>query len=251
MLPEPHGQPALNTIAAEFSDGERLNVRYDTGHTVSSGRVFTIRNKRVDFENYHHDDFSGFDITKEKPDDLKEIGNQDSLFCWVKQNNKGWLACDDGSMEKADFIHIDDTHGVPKLSLIHVKGAHSDAQGRKISVSAYEVVTAQAVKNLIWLDRQDLRVGLQASIRQANYFWRDGRAIKKDAFLKALKSLPASFETSVVIIQPHLARRTLAKVKKLTDGADRLRLDQLNTLLAGAARNCAGLGATFRVVCSD
>lgn len=47
-----------------------------------------------------------------------------------------------------------------KLSLIHVKASDDAKVSRGVSVSKYEVVTAQAVKNLRSLDRAILSEGL-------------------------------------------------------------------------------------------
>ena len=102
------------------------------------------------------------------------IGTAGSLFCWIKNcwnvnrdsGNSGWLACDDGSGELADFIHLDEHQGT--LSLIHIKGASTSSPTRGISVGAYEVVVSQAIKNLRHLDRfylaEGLRLGLERNI---------------------------------------------------------------------------------------
>src|SRR5262249_48177115 len=93
-----------------------------------------------------------------------------SLFCWVlnkwaPNRKKGsgtyqqWLGCDDGAHEKADFVCLEVVDGVPRLTLIHVKGVHTRnktgavSPQRAISVADYEVVVGQAVKNIRWLDR--------------------------------------------------------------------------------------------------
>lgn len=242
---------AFKIIANQFEAGDFLNIRYDTGHSISGRKVFALRNRRVRFEAYEPRDFKDFDVTKEKPSSLDQIGKEDSLFCWVQQKLGGWLACDDGSMEKADFIHIDETAARPVLSLIHVKGANSDAAGRRVSVSAYEVVTAQAVKNLLWLDRLDLAKGVKASIRESNYFWHNNREAKRDSFIKKLEALPANLDTSVVVLQPHLSSNTLTRIQRGKPGADALRVDQLNTLLASAQRTCGAVGARFKVICAQ
>jgi hypothetical protein len=241
---------ALAIITKQASAGEKLNIRYDTGHSVSSRRVFTLRNRRVRFDAYEAHNFGGFDIEKEKPSSLDRIGKEDSLFCWVQRNLGGWLACDDGSMEKADFIHLDEAHTPSVLSLIHVKGAHSNSAARGVSVSAYEVVTAQAVKNLLWLDRVDLAAGVKDSARVSNHFWHNHRGTKKDNFIARLEALPANHETRVVVLQPHMSIATLTRIQRGQPGADSLRVDQLNTLLAAAQRTCGAVGSTFRVMCS-
>jgi hypothetical protein len=251
LQPSGVDKAAFAIIAEQLKSGENVNVRYDTGHSVSGRKVFALRNRRVRFDAYEPRDFTDFDIEKEKPSSLDQIGKEDSLFCWVQQNLGGWLACDDGSMEKADFIHIDDSGARPVLSLIHVKGAHSAAPGRRVSVSAYEIVTAQAIKNLLWLDRADLAAGVKASIRDSNYFWHNHRKAKRDSFISKLEALPASYETRVIVLQPHLSSAILKRIQQGKPGADALRVDQLNTLLAGAQRSCGAVGARFNVICAE
>jgi hypothetical protein len=250
LQPSDVDRAVFTIIAEQLESGDRLNVRYDTGHSISGRRVFALRNRRVRFDAYDPRDFAHFDIKKEKPSSLDRIGKEDSLFCWVQRHLGGWLACDDGSMEKADFIHIDDTGARPVLSLIHVKGAHSDVAGRRVSVSAYEVVTAQAVKNLLWLDRSDLAAGVKTSVRESNHFWHNHHPADRDDFIKRLEALPASYETCIIILQPHLSSATLKRIQQGKPGADALRVDQLNTLLAGAQRTCGAVGARFKVMCA-
>jgi hypothetical protein len=220
-----------------------VSVRYDSGHSIASRHVFAIRNRPVSFGNYDGRDFTGFDISKEKPSKLSRIGQEDSLFCWVQHHFGGWLACDDGSMEKADFIHLDEAAAPNVLSLIHVKGANSTSARRGVSVAAYEVVTAQAVKNLLWLNPDDLIAGLKASVRASNYFWNNRANVGKDAFIQRLEAVPANHETRVIVLQPHVSTAALAHIVRGAD-AQRLRMNQLNTLLAGAQRTCSGAGKT-------
>lgn len=245
---KPDNSDVLKAIAAQVAAGERVNVRYNTGHSVSGGRVFALRNRRVSFNGYDGRKFTKFNILKEKPSSLDKIGTEDSLFCWVQSKFSGWLACDDGSMEKADFIHLDDKVAPNVLSLIHVKGAHSDSSNRRISVSAYEVVTGQAVKNLLWLDRDDLVSGLNMSVRKSNYFWHNHKKVSRGDFIKKLEGLPADHETRVVVVQPHVSLSILKSITP-TKKVQSLQADQLNALLASAERTCAALNAKFQVIC--
>src|SRR5262249_55562631 len=129
-----------------------LKVWYESGHAIVNGAVFEIRHRDEQFTGFTWGDLSGYDVSKEKfwsgviPSNSHEIiGTEDSLFSWVKNKwrspdappsaESGWLACDDGSMEIADFIHLDDQSNPPVLSLIHVKGAKSCKPARDISVS--------------------------------------------------------------------------------------------------------------------
>lgn len=102
-----------------------VKVWYDSGHTISDGQVFEQRHRDVPFTDFAWVDFAGYDITKEKPVKLglTTIGAEDSLFSWVQnkwpltergKTQGGWLACDDGSGEIADFIHLDDKSDPPQ-----------------------------------------------------------------------------------------------------------------------------------------
>lgn len=231
--------------------GTGLNIRYDSGHSISGRQVYMLRTQRVPFERFSTKDFAGYNVKKEKPDDIANIGGEDSLFCWVKKSYGGWLACDDGANEKADFIHLDTIDGRPTLSLIHVKGAKSKEDGRRISVAAYEVVVGQAIKNLLWLDKAELAAALATSARNANYWWKDGEAAERDEFVAAIEALSDNHVRRVVIVQPHITARSYDNAKKAKTGANLLRFNQLNSLLASAWRSCQGLGVDFEVIWSD
>jgi hypothetical protein len=243
-----------------------VKIWYDSGHTISDGQVFELRHRDVPFTDFSWVDFSEYDVTKEKPSalDLKIIGEEDSLFCWVKNQwplatlgnaQGGWLACDDGAMEIADFIHLDDKSHPPKLSLIHVKASDDDKAARGVSVSKYEVVTSQAIKNLRSLDRWILAEGLRGGLNKSvgKLLWHNRRAAKggREAMLDVLDKIGASYERQVVVIQPRLtkARELLARNKPNSPDAARLR--QLHTLLLAQANACHGLQARLRVLCAD
>jgi hypothetical protein len=239
---------AFDRLKALLVKGDGVNIRYDSGHSISDRQVYVLRMPRIGFRNFQAQDFSGYHVKQEKPNDLTNIGGENSLFCWVQNTHKGWLACDDGANEKADFIHLD-VHGArPVLSLIHVKGAKSDEAGRNLSVAAYEVVTSQAIKNLQWLDKQALAKGLSQAVRATNYWWKDGQPVGKDDLVSAVDSLSDDFVRRVVIVQPHVTKTAHSKAEIANKGINRLRLDQLNTLLASAWRSCNGLGAEFKVI---
>jgi hypothetical protein len=147
---------------------------------LSNGSFYKARYRDQKFDNFIWLDFDDYVITKEKPKesdfptegDHIEWDDDPSLFNWVYENwppdeepwegaPRGWLACDDGNMEVADFVHFTTKEDESSLlSLIHVKGAGSDSSGREISVSQYEKVTAQAVKHLRVLDYKRLGAGL-------------------------------------------------------------------------------------------
>ena len=129
-----------------------------------------------------------------------------------------------------------------------MKGAKSDTTGRKLSVAAYEVVTGQAIKNLQWLDKQALAKGLSQAVRATNYWWKDGERVAKDSIVGAIENLGDDYVRRVVVVQPHVTEAARAKAEAAKTGVNRLRLDQLSTLLASAWRSCNGLGAKFKVI---
>jgi hypothetical protein len=241
-----------------------LKVWYDSGHTLADEGFFEGRFRDQAFGGYLWESFAGIDIGKEKPTPLSRatIGAEDSLFCWVRNRwtvpnseippGQGWLACDDGSMEKADFLHIDTVAGVPTLSLIHVKASGARDPGRRLSVSDYEIVTGQAVKNLRWVDRAVLGTALQAALtaRIGNKVWHHGAPATAAAFLGAVAALRANYARNVVILQPR-ARRSVVNAARTAAGRERLRLAQLDTLLLGARANVVGLNANLYVIGED
>src|SRR5262249_50837398 len=231
-----------------------LKVWYDSGHALSAQSLFEIRYRDMPFRGYRWGGFAEFDVTKEKPDPLTDIGKQDSLFCWVKghwprggESPGAWLACDDGSMENADFIHLDDRSEPPTVSLVHVKGAGSNRPNRGISVSKYEVVTGQAVKNLRSLDRLILEQGIRDGVGRkiGTLVWHNREASDRSEMLDALAAIGSDYERRVVIVQPHLQRSTYEHARQHPRSRDAARLRQLDALLLVAEAAVHGNGATL------
>jgi hypothetical protein len=262
----------MQELVALCSTGRWLQIRYESGHTLSGGKVYLQRFRDVPFNGWRFPDLSGVDITEEKPTkavkgrqvfDPALIGSQDSLFCWVWNNwpmldrtePRGWLACDDGSMEIADFIHLDVDADPPRLSLIHVKASGSSEPTRGISVSDYEVVTAQAVKNLRFLDREIAAEGLTAAVgRRIGSFVRLGtvKHDNREGFLAALEKIGAAYGRRVVIIQPRISRLQLEGARRdwqrESASGRGVRLRQLESLLLAAENNCRALQAELTVI---
>jgi hypothetical protein len=241
-----------------------VKIWYESGHTLNGENVFEVRHRDMPFNNYQWVDFSGYDVTKEKPSalDVNIVGTEDSLFCWVKNNwplpgfgapDGGWLVSDDGSMELADFIHLDDTSDPPKLSLIHAKGAGSNKASRGLSVSYYEVVTSQAVKNLRHLDRILVEDGLSAGLGKkiSQLAWHNRAPSTREKMIEALGSIGANYERYVVVLQPHVTKAKLSEVRAKSEGRDWSILRQLDTLLLGAEADCHSLGARLCVCVSS
>ena len=110
-------EDVFKTIRAHARRKSWLKVRYDSGHTISDGALFSMRYRDLPFPGFAWANFRDFVVTQEKPSHLSNTGDQRSLFCWVQNfwpfvaaettADRGWLACDDGAMEIADFIHLD------------------------------------------------------------------------------------------------------------------------------------------------
>jgi hypothetical protein len=236
-----------------------LKIFYESLHTYSDGALFEVRTRPFVFD-VSPRDFSGYDITLEKPKglggpgacDLSKIGarGEPSLFSWVwKTYRDGWLWCDDGSGEIADFIHLapDKT-----LSLIHVKAAHTASVARGISVSAYEVVCSQALKNLRYTERVLLEGPLKEKLAEAHLVrgWHNGKplALQSPRFLKALESVKYSeLRRRVVILQPHVSKALLPSDVSTDTKAVRQAL-LLYTLLSSVKADVNRYGVDFEVV---
>lgn len=263
--PVPPGDPILRAEGARLlADPKWLKVYYESGHAVSQGRCYASAYRDQPFD-WTYKDLGGYAITDEKPlphSGLKlpdviaapklDGSMDDSLFAYVvaTYGADGWLACDDGSMEMADFIHIahDDT-----VTLIHAKAASSDDDDRTVSVSSYEVVVGQAVKNLRHLQNKtladQLKHGRDKQIGTA--VWCDGARIVKTpgiapraGMIARARFLPANYKRVVVVLQPQLTEkeRNYCWSAKAT-AARSVRMKQLDTLMLSARLSCMAVGA--------
>ena len=254
-------------------------VYFDTGHTFSRGHIYETRFRDPRFRNWMWIKMASdnTEFGKEKPNkmgstafDATRIGAEDdrSLFGLMARhwpnlkdrgNATGWLVCDDGAMESADFIHIDDKSEPPKVSLIHVKGSGNKKKNRSISVSDYEVVIGQAVKNVRYLDQQNLyeKLAGNTDVRIQDAVWKDGvRQEDRAEVLEVIKSLGSRYETEVFVLQPRVRKTVLEKtLDKIAKGdqasPDVLRLKQLDGLLQAAATDCFAVNARFTVIADD
>ena len=255
-------------------DADHLTVYYDSGHTFCRGAFFRtrFRDMALPEEHWRWAQLADFAVEREKPLDGKKLDidrigrdDDDSLFGFVAKRwpavetddpPSGWLLSDDGSMESADFVHLDEQR--KKLALIHVKGSSSDKQDRSISVTDFEVVVGQAVKNLRHHDRVNLHEKLSgnADAKIASAVWHDGaRQNDRTGFLAALEACGEDLERCVVVFQPRVRKAKLEDLRDRiaagespnTDNHVR-RLRQLDTLLLAARADCYKLGASFEVV---
>ena len=244
----------FDAILTYCSERSLINIRYDSSHSVADCKLFQINFRSVPFEGFiGKPGLSG--AMPEKPPTPAVIGGGGSIFCWVLNNfRSGWLMCDDGALEKADFIHIDTANNA--VTIIHAKAGQSMAQN--VSVSAYEIVVSQAVKNLQWIDKSQLSTAITSSTRVSTRYWNNGvlqldpRGLNDSSgFIVAASGLASNYSKKVLIIQPDLSVTTRSAVMSGQPGsANHRRLDQLHTLLASAESTCRGLGAEFKVFCS-
>jgi hypothetical protein len=240
-----------------------LRVWYQSGHSLSDGGFSMARFRDQPFP-YSWDNFAGFNVLREKPDPLlpANIGTQNSLFCWVQHHwwpnlipppaATGWLACNDGSYEMADFIYLNaPAAGAASLSLVHVKASSSGDAGRAISLGDFHIVVSQAEKNLRYLDR--LRLAdeftdfLQAKLFDA--VWHNGAINTRANMLAALQAAPTFPSLKVIIVQPRVTQTAVNAARAAAIGTTAYRaIHQLDTLLLAAAATCRGIGAEFQVI---
>ncbi|CAN5235201.1 hypothetical protein BH10PSE4_BH10PSE4_34190 [soil metagenome] len=245
---------------AYLADTDWTKIYYETGHAISQGRCYQSAYRDQPFD-WKFEPFANYDVTAEKPTPqlnqslADAIGTpkasglrDDSLFAYVldQLGPQGWLASDDGSMEFADFVHIADDDVV---TLIHAKAAKSANANRQVSVSSYEVVVGQAVKNLRHLERATLAAELEKGKDKliSKAVWRDGvRQADRSGIIARADALPASYKRRVIVLQPQLTRREHDQC--LAAGAARgrsIRMKQLNTLMLAARLSAAAVGADF------
>jgi len=260
---EVHGQEELRAECEQYlADAERIKIYYNSGHTIAQGRCYVGGYSDQPFE-WTFRPFAGYDITKEKPSVPHgstlaaqiAIAGDDSLFAYVVKEMfqgdngepKGWLASDDGSMELADFIHIDPLK--KEISLVHIKASSNAEANRIASPPDYEVVVSQAVKNLRHLDRRnlvdELIKGKAKKIGAA--VWHDGvKQPNREGFIAAAKKLPQSATRRLVVLQPRVTRRE--RDRCWADGAPpshAIRIRQIDTLMLAGRASSIACGASF------
>lgn len=257
------------TVMREFVDvlnqhaGDLITVYYESGHTVVNSGVYRRNFEVPPFTKWDFKNFCGFNRMREKPVDPanparvlspQEIhdgigkGFDNSLFSWVvKEYSDGWLTCDDGSGEIADFVHLGSDG---KLSLIHVKAASSDSPGRGIAVARYEVVASQAMKNVPYLTLDLLLTRLKSPGVARPATWTDGgRVDDRDEMILMIQARGPKDIIEVVIVQPQVSGALVSILRDpnrtLTVGqrAESLRLKLLDSLLHSARAIVIGGGA--------
>lgn len=253
------GTPSDPAMSREVLDALRhtklLSVHYESGHAITHGGVWTAKAQDAPFPGWQWFDYSGYDVCREKPalkspQDIHDaIGapGEDSLFSWVfsQFSGRGFLTCDDGANEVADFVLLGDDD---ELTLIHVKAAGSPNPGRGISASKLEVVCSQATKNLRYLDQETLGASLQVSPVPRPAVWLYGkRESDRSNMLDHLKHRSARAPAKVLIIQPHTTRDRRASAATTPDTTDGRRLRLAETLLNGARGAAVASGSDLSV----
>lgn len=266
-IPEKNKKKYIDDFKRVFNHPELLKCWYESGHAIVNSWLFKTDYRDVNYNNFIWADFENYDITTEKPSedkklDLNLIGQKKSLFCWVKnrwwggwvsrdkfnttEKPSGWLYCDDGAGEKADFIHILETDTDIFISLIHVKAANSNSTGRKISVGAHDIVLNQAVKNLRYANRKNLLSDLKDRVERADkkQCWTNDKRAEPEKFIEYLDSINtiSNIKTRVVVIQPHTIKSCYEKVK--SSNIKR----QLDVLLVSADNAIRASGSEFHII---
>jgi hypothetical protein len=239
-----------------FKDTDIVSVYFESGHTVTNGRLYKFEVKPARFKNWIFHDFSGFDTSMEKPkvpgDAMYDaIGAQGdpSLFSWVVKNySDGYLTCDDGAGEVADFIYV--SADLDQLSLIHVKAAQSNRKTRTVSAQAYEVVASQAAKNLVFLNHEVLKERLRRQATHSRPSWMKGKRVaNRSEFVESLNNLKANAETAVHIVQPHMQKSVYEGCRdRQGSGSDVLRLRLLETLLNNVRSSAVSYSSDVYVI---
>lgn len=259
-------EQAIETILVDEGWGK---IRYADGHVVSGKVAYLPHYSAVPFTGWEWVDFTTprtVDVTKEKPilrgrtdrraTDLSRIGDvgDDSLFSWTYDRwgngRPGLLLCDDGSGEIADFLHLAplDNDGESLLTFIHAKGSKSEDSNRRLSVSEYEVVVAQAIKNLAYAEPEAIATKLRVLSTTARVWEAGVPGLDASHFADELLGRGSKIRRRVVVLQPHTLK---ARYEIAIGGAApslRGRHAQLSTLLLEAEATCRSVGAQFSVI---
>ena len=265
-LEEGPGSDVDRAACKQMLEDTRYLRAYFEGATLAEGRLFNPAYRDEKFA-WEFADFTGYAITDEKPArwgnhslaaliaEKKENGDDDdSLFAYVVEKlfPKGWLASDDGAMEFADFVHIDpESH---RVTLIHAKGSNKDNPGRGVSVSSYEVVVGQAVKNVRYLDRDNLARILENGVNKAiaGAVWFDGaRQDDRAGIIAMANQLKPDHEKVVMVLQPQLTRSERDACDGGIGGPRGARMRQLHTLMLAAELSCRAVGARLVSIGSE
>lgn len=257
---------------------------YQSYHTIVAGQLCQAKRRITPFHDwiwYNFEKDTRFDILKEKPDSFLDIWskpNDSSLFTWCVKSASGqlgnknafgipelpvlsssgdvWLYCDDNSREIADFVYFHHDNNESTLALIHVKGANSATKKRKSVPTPYEVVSAQAIKNIMDLESERLLKRIEARLTKSNQKtwnspWLFNTAPSGDArdLIKIIKSKNnATTKLKIIIVQPHVLARNYFTDKTQKTENEGIGPEQLRTLLHTVKIAAMGVNASLHVI---
>jgi hypothetical protein len=238
-----------------LSGSQMLTVHYESGHAITHNAIWSARLQDAEFPGWQWFDYTGYDVCREKPfsripqdihDSIAGPGEA-SLFSWVVSEfgGRGYLTCDDGANEVADFVLVD---GNDELTLIHVKAAGSPNPARGISASKFEVVASQAVKNLRYLDHRTLVGALESSPVPRPAVWLYGkRETDRTNLLAHLRLRSPRAPSRVMVVQPHITQTARAAALAVPNAVAGRRLRLAETLLNGARGAAVASGCDLTV----
>ncbi|OLM33042.1 hypothetical protein Ae717Ps2_3938 [Pseudonocardia sp. Ae717_Ps2] len=230
-----------------IDESDAVSIYYQSGHMYSAGQIFTQNLNPPPFSGVQFEDFDGFDILHEKP---KASGDNEihrkialdgdrSIFSWIVDYfSDGWLICDDGPGEVADFLHISNDG---TLSAIHAKAAGRSSLSRRISVTRFEQLVSQAEKNVATLRDGSLVTALSPGrIRMPACFTDGERVGDRSEFLEQYRMRTATDRTYVYLVQPHLLKSRYDEAREASNNGeatlDTMSLALLDSLLASTDR---------------
>jgi|GEM_PF-6459950 len=278
----------LLKIIQEKGANQIFNIRFASGHILSGVYLFKPEYQDFIFDEWKSLDLKGFNCWQEKPHDwnkLDEVGKvtqikkDKSLFSYVAKNvtkllkpsksNEWYLLCHDQPQEIADFVYLEPNSR--RIELIHVKGAHSKGAKRSVSIDAYQVVCAQAVKNLRHLNANILTERFSEYLKKSTKAKDPSRcghfiishknpgAINHDCseFIDGLKLFPKNRPTlikKVIVFQPHIQKTKwddiYNKFNNKANGSTKSSLrpaSMLTTILYETKLACIKQGVDFEI----
>lgn len=276
-----------------------FTIRFDSGHVLQGDQLFMpnyqdvffpstddnwkfMKHKKTDrWEKEKPKNFIEKGISREER--LKRVEDSKSLFGTFIHNleniigpteSKEWYCiCDDGANEVADFVYIEPE--TMRIDLVHVKGANSKEPNRKISITAYEVVCQQAVKNLrhanldiLLNDKYNSPLNNVDKAKTYAYFMRSSneKELSHDCtpFFEALKSMHSKKQPfrkkNIWVYQPHIRKTLWEELERQFENRpnneneysnDLRKALMLSTILYETKIACLKQQATFRVISDD
>jgi hypothetical protein len=217
-----------------------FSVRFESGHVLTGRNLYKQQYKDILFKGWRNIKLKNltlegtirdFDASLEKPVDWNKFPSKKKLCDVIKSGNslfsrvandienlihpgtetEWYLLCHDQANEIADFIYIEPFNR--RIDLIHIKGANSDDETREISIDAFQIVCAQAVKNLRHLNIYELAARFEESNgHDAGHFMishTNPQIITYDCtdFVSALEKMKAglpALHKKVIVFQPHV-----------------------------------------------